>query len=57
MSVHLKLKISVIAELIGLYSSGNIPTGPVKVLSNFPGGGTPPTPQKIKKHPPPRYLH
>ena len=31
MSVRLKFKISVTAELIGLYSSGNIATGPVVV--------------------------
>ena len=38
LSVRLKLKISVTAEPIGLYFSGNIPTGPVMVLSYFPGG-------------------
>ncbi len=38
MSVRLKLKISVIIELIGLCSSGNIPFGPVVVLSLFIGG-------------------
>ena len=32
LSVCLKLKISVTAEPIGFYSSGNIPTGPVVVL-------------------------
>ena len=37
-SVRLKLKISVTTEPIGLYSSGVIPTGPVMVLSYFPGG-------------------
>ena len=32
LSVFIKLKISVTAEPIGFYSSGNIPTGPVVVL-------------------------
>ena len=32
MSVRLKPNISVTAEPIGLYSSGNIPTGPEMVL-------------------------
>ena len=35
LSVCLKLKIQVTNELIGLYSSKNIPTGPVMVLSYF----------------------
>ena len=34
-SVRLKLKTSVTAEPNGLYSSGNITTGPVVVLSYF----------------------
>ena len=38
MSVCLKLKISVTTKPIGLYSSGNIPNGPVMVLSYFLGG-------------------
>ena len=38
MSVRLKLKISVTAAQIGLYSLGNIPTGDL-VLSLFRGGG------------------
>ena len=33
MFVLLKLKISVTAELIGFYSSGNVPSGPVKLFS------------------------
>ncbi len=37
MSVCLKLKISVTTEPIGLYYSGNIPTGPVMVLGFFLG--------------------
>ena len=47
LSVRLKLKISVITEPIGLYSSGNMPTGPVVVLSYFLEGWTLP-PQKKK---------
>ena len=39
LSVCMQLKISVTAELIGFYSSGNIPTGPVVVLGYFLGGG------------------
>ena len=46
LSVRLKLKISVTAEPIGLYSSGIIPTGPVMVLSYFPGGWDTPNPPK-----------
>ena len=46
MSVRLKLKISVTAEPIGLYSSGIISTGPVMVLSYFPGGLDTPNPPK-----------
>ena len=38
MSVRPKLKISVTAVPIGLYSLGNIPTGPLMVLSYFLGG-------------------
>ena len=37
LSVCLKCKISVTTELIGFYSSGNIPTGPVMGLSYFLG--------------------
>ena len=37
LSVCLKVKISVTTEPIGLYSSGNISTGPVMVLSYFLG--------------------
>ena len=33
LNFHLKLEISVITEPIGFYSLGNIPTGPVMVLS------------------------
>ncbi len=52
MSVRLKLKISVTAEPIGLYSTGNISTGPVMVLSIFLEGESPPPQIKIKI-----YLH
>ena len=48
LSVRLMLKISVTIEPIGLYSLGNIPTGPVMVLSYFLGGGTPPTTKNDK---------
>ena len=44
MSVRLSLKILVITEPVGFYSSGNISTGPVVVLSYFLGN--PPTQQK-----------
>ena len=37
-SVCLKLKILITTEPIGLYYSGNIPTGPVMVLRYFLGG-------------------
>ena len=42
-SVSLKLKISVTAKPIGLYSSENIANDPVVVLAIFLGSGTPPT--------------
>ena len=45
-SVRLKLNISVTTEPIGLYSSWNIPTGPVMVLSYFPWGWDTPNPPK-----------
>ena len=48
LSVLLKLKISVTTELIGFYSSGKIPTGPLVVLGYFLGDGTPPTPPPQK---------
>ena len=38
-SVRLKIKILITAEPIGLYSSGNIDTGPAVVLGYFVGGG------------------
>ena len=53
-SVCLKLKISVTTKPIGLYSSGNIPTGPGMVLSYFLWGWDTPTPQNIKNAPPPK---
>ena len=57
LSVRLKLKISVTAEPIGLYSSGIIPTGPVMVLSYFPGGwDTPTTPKNYKNHHPQNFF-
>ena len=37
MSVRLKIKISITAEPNGLFSSGNMPTGSVVVLSSFLG--------------------
>ena len=52
LSVRLKLKILVTPELNRLYSSGNIPTGPVVVLSYFLWGWDiplPPPPKKKKK--------
>ncbi len=49
MSVRPSLKISVTTELIGFYSSGYIPIGPVDVLSYFWGDGTPPTSPKKNK--------
>ena len=49
MSVCLKLKISVTTQPIGLYSSGNIPTGPVMVLSYFLRGWDTPNPPPPKK--------
>ena len=48
LSVRLKLKISVITEPIRLYSSGNMPTGPVVVLSYFLEGWDNSPPQKKK---------
>ena len=53
-SVYLKLKISVTTELIGLYSSRNISTGPVMVLGYFLGGWDTPNPLKNYKYPPPK---
>ena len=49
MSVCLKLKISVTTEPIILYSSGNIPTGPVMVLGCFLGEWDTATPPPKKK--------
>ena len=46
MSVRPKLKISVTAVPIGLYSLGNIPTGPLMVLSYFLAGRDTPNPYK-----------
>ena len=46
----MKLKISVTAEQIGLYSSRNTPTGPLVVLSYFLGGWDNKTLQKIIKN-------
>ena len=43
-SVCLSLKISVTTELMGFYSSWNIPPGPVVVLSYFLGGWDTPNP-------------
>ena len=44
-------KISVTADQIGLYPSGNIPTGPLVVSSYFLGWWDTPTPPKIRKIP------
>ena len=49
MSVCQKLKISVTTKSIGLFSSGNISTGPVMVLSYFLGGWDIPNPPPKKK--------
>ena len=51
MSVRPKLKISVTTEPIGLYSSGNIPTGPVMVLSYFLWGWDTPQKKTLKNTP------
>ena len=51
MSVRLKLKISVTAELVGFYSSGNRATGPEMVFRYFQGDETPPPPKIKKKDP------
>ncbi len=48
-SVRPSLKISVTTKLIGFYSSGNIPTGPV--LGFFLGGWNTHIPEKFKKSP------
>ena len=40
------LEISVTTKPIGFYFSGNLLTGPVVVLGNFLGGGTPKLPKK-----------
>ena len=52
MSACLSLKISVTTETIGFYSSGDIPTGPVVVLSYFIGGWDNPNLPKKYKNPP-----
>ena len=58
LSVCLKLKISVTKEPIGLFSSGNIPTGPGIVLSYFIGGWDTPNPTSPKKRKiPPKNTH
>ena len=44
MSVRLSLKISVTTEPTGFYSSANLSTGPVVVLSYFLGGWDTPKP-------------
>ncbi len=59
LSVCLKLKISVTAEAISLYSSENIPTDPVMVSSYFlgreGGGYTHNSPPPKKKYPHPKF--
>ena len=50
LSVCLKLKFSATTEPIGFYSSGNIPTGHMTVLSCFHGGRTTTTPPPKKKN-------
>ena len=52
LSVRLSLNISETTELIGLYSSGNITTGPVVVLGYFLEGWDTHNPPKNKKIPP-----
>ena len=47
--IHFFCKISLTAEKIGLYPFGNIPTGPLVVLSYFLGGWNTTSPQKYKK--------
>ena len=56
LSVRLKLKISVTAELIGLYFLGYIPIGPVVVLSYFIGGWDTPNPSQKWKSPPQKEI-
>ena len=57
MSVCLKLKISVNTAPIGLrFSSGNIPSGAVMVLSNFLGKVGQPQPPQKRKMPPPKFF-
>ncbi len=52
LSVRLSLKISETTEPIGIYSSGNIPFGPVVVfIYYFLGGWDTPNPPKNKKSP------
>ena len=52
MSVRLKLKILITAKLIGLYSLGNIPAGPVVVLDySLRGCNTPNLPKKAIAEP------
>ena len=50
--VYFKLKILVTTEPFGFYSSGSC--GGFKLFSW--GGGTPPTPQKMKISPPPKKI-
>ena len=55
LSCHLSLNILVTTELIGFYSLGNIPTGPVVVSW---GVGHPQSPEKQKNlHPPPLFFY
>ena len=51
LSVCLKLKFSATTEPIKFYSSGNIPTGHMTVLSCFHGGRTTTTPPQKKNFP------
>ena len=57
MFVCLKLKISVTTAPIGLrFSSGNIPSGAVMVLSYFLGKWDNPNPPKKKNAPPTKFF-
>ena len=55
LSVRLSLKISVTTEPIGLYSLGNLPTGPVVDLGYFLRGWDTPNPPQKQKIPPPIF--
>ncbi len=56
MSVRFKLKISVTAEPIGFYASGNVDTHPAVVLSYFIGGWDTLNPPKKKNKKIPQFF-